>query len=247
MFFAFRRRRHADPPPLPSHFLSLNFPKISLLLPSLLLTFPGLDRRLDKPLPLLQVHSLLVPRGPQEDPRDPLDDHADRVLAQQVEHHRLVGRVAAQPREHVLVEGHPEQHRRDEGLHGPGDARGGVAAQWEGQEAAHREARVWEVAEDVLLPRFRVGHARHDAAVAEAAAPAVPDARVDDARPAGPRGEGRGEGEQGQDGRGGGGPEEERGEEGPGEDKGEDLGEAVFFFFFFSRATEREKSRRKRG
>ena len=64
-----------------------------------------------------------------------------------------------------------------------------------------------EVAKDVLFARFGVRDTRHDAAVAEAAAPAVPDARMDDGRPARPRGQGRGEGEQGQDGRGGSGAE----------------------------------------
>lgn len=172
-----------------------------------------------------------MPRRPQEDPGHPLDDHAHRVLSKQVQHHGLVRRVAAEPRKDVLVKGHAEQHGGDEGLHRPGHARGCVAAEREGQEAAHREAGVREVAENVLFPRLRVRHAGDDAAVAEAAAPAVPDSGVDDGRPARARGDGRGEGKEGEDGRGGGGAQEERGEERPGEHEGKDLGEAVEFFF----------------
>ena len=185
----------------------------------------------------------------QKDPRHPLDDDAHGVFLQQVEHHGLVRRVAPQPGEHVLVQGHAQQDRGDQGLHGSRDARGGVTAEREGQEAPHREARVREVAEDVLLPGLGVRHARHDAAVAEAAAPAVPDARVDDGGPARARRQGRGEGEQGEDRSRGGRAEEERGEEGPGEDKGEDLGEAVFlllcFFGRYSEQTERERERER--
>lgn len=191
-----------------------------------LLTFPSLDRRLDKPFPLFQINVLHVPGRAQKDPCDALDDHPHRVLPQQIEHHRFVRRVAPEPGEYVLVKRNFQEDGRDQRLHGPGHARGRVAAQRERQEGTHGEAGVREVAKDVLAPGLRVRHARHDAA-AEAAAPTVPDARVDDGGPASPAGQSGGQNEKGHDARGGGGAEEEGGEEGPAEDEGQDLGEAV--------------------
>lgn len=173
-----------------------------------------------------------MPGRSQEDAGDALHDDSHGILPQKVEHHGLVCRVAPEPSENVFVERDFQQNRRDQSLHGPRDARGGVATERERKERAHRETRVREVAKDVLVARFGIGHARHDAAVPEASAPAVPDARVDDGGPSGSRGQGSGEGEEGQNCRCSGRAEQEGGEERPGEDKGEDLGEAEFICLF---------------
>jgi len=82
------------------------------------------------------------------------------------------------------------------------------------------------VAEDVAGGRGAVRHRGHDAAVAEAAAPRVPDGGVKDRRTAGARGEEGQGGKAGQNGGGGARPREEDGQDASGREERQDLSEA---------------------